>query len=96
MFAPPSGLGRVVVYLFLSDAGFRELIDEQDAIQDVGEHGSRDWVPCLECWFPRRIPYSLIDSVLPIDIQNEATAEIEVANKPLHRIASPLRIQEIC
>jgi hypothetical protein len=83
-FTSPRQLGDLVAYLLLSSAAFPQLISEQAAINDVGAHASRDWVPRLECWFPGRVPLEFVSSVFSVDFDKETMLDLEVANHRLH------------
>ena len=80
-FTQPVALGHRVAYLILSPTAYDELISEHNAILDVGEHGSRDWVPRLECWYPRALPINRISTILHVDFRKQTLENERRANR---------------
>ena len=84
-FTHPSALGAHIAYLLLSGAAHCEIITESEAKRDVGPHGSWDWVPRLECWFPRDLPFDSIKSILHADFGTGTLTIERLANQQVHR-----------
>jgi hypothetical protein len=86
-FTHPVALGDRVAYLILSSGAHDELIPEHDAILDIGEHCSRDWVPRIECWYPGPLSVSHISAILHADFRRRTLGREQIANNPSHHTA---------
>ena len=60
------GYGEKVVFLILNTQLYPELIDYQQAHEEVGF--KEKWIPYVECWYPRAISLNNIEEIMLVNI----------------------------